>query len=189
MVKQPRIIFAWGYGSDLHLFRALNNRPLKPTARAWNGDTLGWVFSRMFTVAPKSVKDNYYRGDLYVDGFCGGCRKPYAPKDAFVLALIPNGLAYATREPHPKYSHMGPFKYVAYPRAKAFALAGGFGLLAVVVYLRVPARQRRRRRLGLCETCSYDLKGNESGVCPECGQRIRDGCVNLPRDDDDVIWG
>ena len=29
--------------------------------------------------------------------------------------------------------------------------------------------QRRRRRLGLCLNCTYDLTGNESGVCPECG--------------------
>ncbi len=27
----------------------------------------------------------------------------------------------------------------------------------------------RRRAPGLCITCSYDLRGNESGVCPECG--------------------
>ena len=24
----------------------------------------------------------------------------------------------------------------------------------------------------LCRTCAYDLTGNESGVCPECGERI-----------------
>ena len=34
--------------------------------------------------------------------------------------------------------------------------------------------QRHRRRLqratvGLCPTCGYDLRGNVSGVCPECG--------------------
>jgi hypothetical protein len=27
----------------------------------------------------------------------------------------------------------------------------------------------RRRRLGLCRRCGYDLKENRSGVCPECG--------------------
>ena len=25
---------------------------------------------------------------------------------------------------------------------------------------------------GLCQTCGYDLTGNESGVCPECGETI-----------------
>jgi hypothetical protein len=29
--------------------------------------------------------------------------------------------------------------------------------------------KRRRGARGLCTTCAYDLTGNESGVCPECG--------------------
>lgn len=28
----------------------------------------------------------------------------------------------------------------------------------------------RRRRCGLCQWCGYDLRGNRSGTCPECGQ-------------------
>ena len=33
------------------------------------------------------------------------------------------------------------------------------------------ALQRRRRwaRAGLCQGCGYDLTGNQTGVCPECG--------------------
>ena len=30
-------------------------------------------------------------------------------------------------------------------------------------------RLRHRRRRGLCERCGYDLTGNVSGTCPECG--------------------
>ena len=33
-------------------------------------------------------------------------------------------------------------------------------------------RRNRRRRLGLCMCCGYDLTGNVSGVCPECGTGI-----------------
>ena len=29
---------------------------------------------------------------------------------------------------------------------------------------------RRRKRLGLCVQCGYDLTSNLSGVCPECGE-------------------
>ena len=29
---------------------------------------------------------------------------------------------------------------------------------------------RRRMALGLCIACGYDLTGNVSGVCPECGK-------------------
>ena len=30
-------------------------------------------------------------------------------------------------------------------------------------------RQLRRRRLGLCRNCGYDLRENKNGQCPECG--------------------
>jgi hypothetical protein len=30
----------------------------------------------------------------------------------------------------------------------------------------------RRLALNQCPRCSYDLTGNVSGVCPECGERI-----------------
>ncbi|MHC4442946.1 MAG: hypothetical protein ACYTF1_02885 [Planctomycetota bacterium] len=29
-----------------------------------------------------------------------------------------------------------------------------------------------RREMGICEKCGYDLTGNTSGVCPECGEKI-----------------
>jgi len=30
-------------------------------------------------------------------------------------------------------------------------------------------KRRSRKKRGLCVNCGYDLTGNESGVCPECG--------------------
>jgi hypothetical protein len=42
--------------------------------------------------------------------------------------------------------------------------------ILVAVFIERPLRERRRRgRLGLCLKCGYDLRGNISGVCPECG--------------------
>ena len=38
-----------------------------------------------------------------------------------------------------------------------------------VRWLGVGAHQWRRRRKGWCVPCGYDLSGNVSGVCPECG--------------------
>jgi hypothetical protein len=39
-----------------------------------------------------------------------------------------------------------------------------------VVWWWVRRRRRlRAKRAGLCGSCGYDLHGNESGVCPECG--------------------
>ena len=41
-----------------------------------------------------------------------------------------------------------------------------------IAFIRGPMRRMRRRRKGLCVKCGYDLTGNVSGVCPECGQGI-----------------
>jgi hypothetical protein len=34
---------------------------------------------------------------------------------------------------------------------------------------------RKRRAQGLCIHCGYDLTGNISGVCPECGESVTAG--------------
>ena len=47
-------------------------------------------------------------------------------------------------------------------------------LLAVyptIAFIRGPLRRWRRKKRGQCLKCGYDLTGNESGVCPECGTR------------------
>ena len=52
------------------------------------------------------------------------------------------------------------------------------GLFAVypAVFLLNTRRRRRRQRLerGQCVRCGYDLRGNESGACPECGEPTED---------------
>ena len=41
-----------------------------------------------------------------------------------------------------------------------------------VHFVRGPLRRWRRRKAGQCVGCGYDLTGNVSGVCPECGGQI-----------------
>jgi predicted amidophosphoribosyltransferase len=50
-------------------------------------------------------------------------------------------------------------------------------VMAVLPAVRIVAiararRQARHRRIGHCLRCNYDLTGNVSGVCPECGTPI-----------------
>ncbi|UCC32457.1 MAG: hypothetical protein JSU86_09280 [Phycisphaerales bacterium] len=47
-----------------------------------------------------------------------------------------------------------------------------FGSYPTVMLFRGPIRRRWRRRRGLCLNCGYNLTGNVSGICPECGTRI-----------------
>ncbi len=49
--------------------------------------------------------------------------------------------------------------------------APAVALMVVPRTLRLALHQRRRRR-GLCVRCGYDLTGNDSGVCPECGEAV-----------------
>lgn len=44
-----------------------------------------------------------------------------------------------------------------------------FSWYPTFTFIRGPFRRWRRRRKGCCLACGYDLQGNLSGVCPECG--------------------
>ncbi len=44
--------------------------------------------------------------------------------------------------------------------------------IAFIRYIPHPLRRYRRRKRGLCVRCGYNLTGNVSGVCPECGTAI-----------------
>lgn len=64
------------------------------------------------------------------------------------------------------------------PSVPAVAVAGGIlplwlPLAVIVVFVAVLSwRQRSRGLRGGCIVCSYDLTGNVSGICPECGTPI-----------------
>ena len=41
-----------------------------------------------------------------------------------------------------------------------------------IAFIRGPFHRWHRARRGHCGTCGYDLTGNASGTCPECGEKI-----------------
>jgi hypothetical protein len=43
-----------------------------------------------------------------------------------------------------------------------------------------PYRRWRRRRQGVCLNCAYNLTGNISGICPECGTAIAVKAQTVP---------
>jgi hypothetical protein len=47
-----------------------------------------------------------------------------------------------------------------------------FAAYPAIAFTRGPLRRWRRRRKGLCVKCGYNLTGNVSGVCPECGIEV-----------------
>lgn len=49
-----------------------------------------------------------------------------------------------------------------------------FAAYPILAFIRGPARRYRRRKRGLCIKCGYNLTGNVSGVCSECGTMVSD---------------
>ena len=62
--------------------------------------------------------------------------------------------------------------YVWCPSWALLALAGLLGTYPAVVFIHRPFRRARRLRNGWCQGCGYDLQGNVSGVCSECGTNL-----------------
>lgn len=56
--------------------------------------------------------------------------------------------------------------------ASLWLLLALFIAYPTIAFIRGPLRRWRRRRKGLCLWCGYDLVGNVSGVCPECGTEL-----------------
>ena len=54
----------------------------------------------------------------------------------------------------------------------AATVLGSAGVLALLMILGRWGERDRRRLVGLCIDCGYDLRGNVSGTCPECGARV-----------------
>ena len=45
------------------------------------------------------------------------------------------------------------------------------GAVASLVALRIRERKKGIIRRGMCRKCGYDLRGNTTGTCPECGMK------------------
>lgn len=79
-------------------------------------------------------------------------------------------------------SHLFPWKggapklvLASIPMYIPFILLAGYPTIA---FIRAPWRRYRRRKKGHCIKCAYDLTGNESRTCPECGEVIKNTAHN-----------
>ena len=55
-------------------------------------------------------------------------------------------------------------------RTPTWTVSTIFAAYPMLAFIRGPLRRWRRHRKGLCLKCGYNLEGNVSGVCPECGE-------------------
>lgn len=44
--------------------------------------------------------------------------------------------------------------------------------IPLLIWLAIRIHQRNQARPGHCQNCRYNLSGNTTGVCPECGEKV-----------------
>ncbi len=56
-----------------------------------------------------------------------------------------------------------------------FSLNAGLTVTCLILLLIMPVWRITHRKppAGYCQNCNYDLTGNKSGTCPECGEKIQ----------------
>ena len=119
------------------------------------------AFGMPFTISP------------YVIMFClvsRAYRSKYDPSAMWIgrivsaLLLVATVLAYSTRPSSSTYGLIFIF-------VPLWLLCCGVIILTLsVLVLRL--RTEKHLPLGHCQECGYNLRGNVSGVCPECGTKI-----------------
>lgn len=67
-------------------------------------------------------------------------------------------------------NYVGPCSEIVFSYWPLFFLLGCLPPIAALGYV-IAHADRYRRPKGLCQRCSYDLRGNSTGICPECGTK------------------
>jgi hypothetical protein len=100
-----------------------------------------------------------------------------AEDGTIMVAVGPEGLSVARcvapRSPYGGY--LRTWRFIPHPRLLAFAVVCALSLLFSAVSIASVLRAVRKRmvaRQGLCPLCDYDLTGNVTGRCPECGTPV-----------------
>ena len=87
----------------------------------------------------------------------------HGPRDVILPGQkVPEGVIFV--EPSFRVEH-----YVRISLWVPLLLLSAMPSAALVLFVLAWAKRRHRRAQGLCVSCTYDLTGNVSGVCPECG--------------------
>ena len=87
----------------------------------------------------------------------------------FEIPLIVEHIRYTNTEPtlYPLRSYdVWGLTIHMWPLVALFAVYPAYAVTLELV------RHIRRYRRGLCENCGYNLQGNDTGRCPECGNRF-----------------
>ena len=90
------------------------------------------------------------------------------PRENWVGSAFPLG-AWEFSNPKQRYVGGGTFFRIRHATIPVWAIVI---VCSVLPASRIIQTCRKRARQNCCQTCSYDLTGNPSGVCPECGTSV-----------------
>ena len=96
--------------------------------------------------------------------------KPVSIRSATVILAVAGALFAAVTVAKLRPSSVGEFLLMVVIVQVPFVIVWWAHLLGIKV---LEFRRKRRRLANQCTHCEYDLSGNVSGVCPECGTPIR----------------
>ena len=105
-------------------------------------------------------------------------RKTYYCLSAACLMAIAGLLTYVVSQYLAAFRQVTPVPtldsiILPYVTIAAFTVSGGLFVLSFAQLW----REWRRKPFGHCQKCGYNLTGNTSGVCPECGRSIPQVCA------------
>jgi hypothetical protein len=77
------------------------------------------------------------------------------------------------------------FRYATFPAWSLILLCSGMPMWYALRTL----RRRNRKKRNYCSRCGYNLTGNISGTCPECGSPVPKASANKARDERASLCG
>lgn len=108
-----------------------------------------------------------FRGCAYMhhSGRPTSIRPPGSAKTVFEIP----GIHYEARI---SFAIFGAWVQDRWVMIHSLLLILAFAVYPSLAFIRGPLRRHRRRKHGLCLVCGYNLTGNTSGVCSECGTTV-----------------
>lgn len=91
-------------------------------------------------------------------------------KSDIAVEVLSNGFFRRRLQPPAWAKVSAKIEYGVY--CSPWLVIGGAAAYPIFAFVHGPVCRFRRRRRGLCVKCGYNLTGNTTGVCPECGTKF-----------------
>lgn len=144
-------------------------------SEGWSGDLANSVFSiTRFEHNPWTPNPTSFSYRIGPFSYASRVKKVHAPLQCgMVREELPERLPWKAPPPFdPAAPNQRQLARQYEAKFSAWSAALGFAIWPLTWLCLGPLRSLLRRRKGLCGSCTYNLTGNTSGTCPECGTAV-----------------